>query len=57
MDKSVWEIIEALIDKNMENIGYLRTNYDAGYQNGYHDALVDLLNQLNICHYYNCSNE
>ena len=50
------QIIKNLIEGNKENFAMSENRYDSGYAEGYHDALVDLLNQLGIEHdyeYYN----
>lgn len=44
------DIILDLIAKNKENAPYIRNEYDQGYVEGYHDALVDLMNELHIEH-------
>ena len=43
-------IIMDLIDDNKENLYYTLSKYDEGYVDGYHDALVDLMNKLGIKH-------
>jgi len=44
------QIIKDLIADNKENCHYILNKYDNGYVDGYHDALVDLMNQLGIEH-------
>lgn len=39
-----------LIDDNKENTHYILNAYDEAYTDGYHDALVDLMNKLGIEH-------
>lgn len=41
-------IINNLIEDNDKNISDGNGVYEAGYLNGYHDALVDVLNQMRI---------
>ena len=50
------QIIKTLIEDNKENFNIPQDEYGTGYREGYHDALVDLLNKLKIKHdyeYYN----
>ena len=42
------QIIKDLIADNEENT--INDSYDNGYYEGYHDALVDLMNKLGIEH-------
>lgn len=62
------QIIKDQIENNKENFSdkVLETektlpdsvrNYNVGYREGYHDALVDLLNTLKIDHEYEIHNQ
>ena len=42
--------IDNLMYDNEENLHHILNEYDRGYVDGYHDALVDLMNQLGIEH-------
>lgn len=42
--------IVKLLTANEGNKEYLEAGYDTGYYEGYHDALVDVMNKLNIPH-------
>ncbi len=44
------DIIMDLISDNKENMHYVLNEYDQAYTDGYHDALVDLMNKLGIEH-------
>lgn len=44
------EAVERLINANADNDSDGLSPYESGYINGYNDALVDLLNALNIEH-------
>lgn len=44
------DIIMDLIEDNKENGHYILNDYDDGYVDGYHDALVDLMDRLHIEH-------
>ena len=46
------QIIKNLIADNEENniVSIVSDGYGKGYYEGYHDALVDLMNKLNIKH-------
>lgn len=44
------QIIKDLIMDNEDNKPFLEDEYGTGYYEGYHDALVDLMNKLNIKH-------
>lgn len=47
-EKNIKEMVDRLIRLNDENLIY--NGYDEGHRDGYHDALVDLLDELNIKH-------
>lgn len=47
---NIKDIIIDLISDNKENGHYVLNDYDNGYVDGYHDALVDLMNKLHIEH-------
>lgn len=51
------QIIKNLIEGNKDNFAMAENRYDNGYAEGYHDALVDLLNQLGIEHDYEYYND
>lgn len=51
------QIINDLIENNKENFAIPHDEYGTGYIEGYHDALVDLLNQLGIEHDYEYYND
>lgn len=44
------DIIMDLIADNKDNMHYALNEYDHAYTDGYHDALVDLMNKLGIEH-------
>lgn len=44
------QIIKDLIADNEENLQIVKNDYDFGYYEGYHDALVDLMNKFGIQH-------
>ena len=48
--KQFKDIIMDLIADNKENMHYALNEYDRAYTDGYHDALVDLMNKLCIEH-------
>ena len=48
LESATAQIIKDLIADNEENI--INNPYDDGYYEGYHDALVDLMNKLGIEH-------
>ena len=49
-ENTVWKAVERLINANVDlDIAGL-SPYEYGYVNGYNDALVNLLNALNIEH-------
>lgn len=41
-------IINSAIEQNQENFLLPHEGYDTGYIHGYHDALVDLMNRLEL---------
>lgn len=47
-ENTVWKAVERLINANADNDSDGLSPYESGYINGYNDALVDLLNALNI---------
>lgn len=49
-ENTVWKAVERLINANADNDSDGLSPYESGYINGYNDALVDLLNALNIEH-------
>ena len=51
------QMIKDLIENNKENFNFSQDEYETGYIEGYHDALVDLLNQLHIEHDYEYYND
>ena len=65
MPNIIEQTIHDLIDNHEENKKHLdenntnfaSTNYNRGYFDGYHDALVDLLNNLGYEHNYEIYNE
>ena len=51
MDKQkIKQIIGNFMYDNKENYHYILNEYDNGYADGYHDALVDLMDALGIEH-------
>jgi len=50
MNNTTEIMIKDLIENNKENHRFCLNPYDEGYCDGYHDALVDLMNQLGISH-------
>ena len=50
MNNTIEIMIKDLIENNKENHRFCLNPYDEGYCDGYHDALVDLMNQLGISH-------
>ena len=45
---SIKETLVKLLDDNESKIGHLETQYDVGYHDGYHNAMLDVLDILNI---------
>lgn len=44
------QIVHRLLSDNEQNIEMATGGYDSGYAEGYHDALVDVMNQMGIPH-------
>ena len=44
------QIVRRLLSDNEQNIETATGGYDSGYAEGYHDALVDVMNQMGIPH-------
>lgn len=42
------DVVDYLIDSNEKDFNEHQGIYTNGYQNGYHDALVEVLNQMHI---------
>lgn len=49
-ENTVWKAVERLINANVNLDSAGLSPYESGYVNGYNDALVNLLNALNIEH-------
>lgn len=49
-ENTVWKAVERLLNANVALDCDGLSPYESGYINGYNDALVDLLNALNIEH-------
>lgn len=49
-ENTVWKAVERLINANADFDSDGLSPYESGYVNGYNDALVNLLNALNIEH-------
>lgn len=49
-ENTVWKAVERLINANADLDSDGLSPYESGYINGYNDALVNLLNALNIEH-------
>ena len=49
-ENTVWKAVERLINANVDLDSDGLSPYVSGYVNGYNDALVNLLNALNIEH-------
>lgn len=49
-ENTVWKAVERLLNANFALDGDGLSPYVSGYVNGYNDALVNLLNALNIEH-------
>lgn len=49
-ENTVWKAVERLINVNVDLDSDGLSPYESGYVNGYNDALVNLLNALNIEH-------
>lgn len=49
-ENTVWKAVERLINANVDLDSAGLSPYESGYVNGYNDALVNLLNALNIEH-------
>lgn len=49
-ENTVWKAVERLINANVDLDSDGLSPYESGYVNGYNDALVNLLNALNIDH-------
>ena len=49
-ENTVWKAVERLLNANVALDCDGLSPYVSGYVNGYHDALVTLLNALNIEH-------
>ena len=49
-ENTVWKAVERLINTNVDLDSAGLSPYESGYVNGYNDALVNLLNALNIEH-------
>ena len=48
--------IKKRVEENEENRETISTSYDEGYMEGYHDAMIEILNYLGVEHdqeYYN----
>lgn len=53
---NIGQIVQQLLANNEQNIEMFAGGYDSGYAEGYHDALVDVMNRMGIQHseeYYN----
>lgn len=57
VEMNVKQTVDNLINGNKDNFAMSENRYDRGYAEGYHDALVDLLNQLGIEHDYEYYND
>ena len=49
-ENTVWKAVERLINANVDLDSAGLSPYESGYVNGYNDALVNLLNALNVEH-------